>query len=92
MRDGSRTVACDGRRACKYALLHPFMEPTSGQLGRRHQLRGLPALVGFLRRFRGDSRAGCTRDENRATVVCAQVDNKTCIFAGTLRERRDSNP
>jgi hypothetical protein len=40
----------------------------------------------------GYSRAGDARDRWRPAVVCAYPGNKRWQLAGTLRERRDSNP
>ena len=75
-----------------YALVTAERTKTSDRTGRLSGLRGFPPLSGVLRQSQVASSAGSARDQKKPAVVCAYPVNENDLFAGLLRERRDSNP
>jgi hypothetical protein len=61
---------------------------TAGRAGRSSTLRVLPARTGCGRLLQGGISAGCRETGGRLRLNSQQ----NMLFAGSLRERRDSNP
>ena len=62
------TVVCKGEKSCEWPPSAFERAKTSGRLGRRYGLRGLPGTCGFVRGFSRKSHAGWTRHAPEAGV------------------------